>query len=30
MVVAHGMLSFFFSTAILAMTVNLAAGVIQK
>jgi uncharacterized membrane protein len=30
MVVAHGVLSFFFSTAFIAMTVNIAAGVIQK
>ena len=30
MVVAHGALSFFFSTAILAMTVNIAANVMQK
>jgi uncharacterized membrane protein len=30
MVVAHGVLSFLFSTAILAMTVNLAAGLFQK
>jgi uncharacterized membrane protein len=30
MVVGHGALSFFFSTAILAMTVNIAAGIIQK
>jgi uncharacterized membrane protein len=30
MVVAHGALSFFFTTAILAMTVNIAAGLIQK
>jgi uncharacterized membrane protein len=30
MVVAHGVLSFFFTTAFIAMTVNIAAGVIQK
>ena len=30
MVVAHGALSFFFTTAIVAMTVNIAANVIQK
>lgn len=30
LVVAHGMVAFFFSTAIIAMTVNLAAGIIQK
>lgn len=30
MVVAHGVLSFFFSTAFIAMMVNIAAGVIQK
>ncbi len=30
MVVAHGVLSFFFTTAIVAMTVNIAASVIQK
>ena len=30
MVVAHGALSFFFSTAIVAMTVNIAASIIQK
>lgn len=30
MVVAHGALSFFFSTAIVAMTVNIAANIIQK
>jgi uncharacterized membrane protein len=30
MVVAHGVLSFFFSAAIIAMTVNLAASIIQK
>jgi uncharacterized membrane protein len=30
MVVAHGALSFFFSTAIVALTVNIAAGLIQK
>lgn len=29
-VVAHGALSFFFSTAIVALTVNIAAGLIQK
>lgn len=29
-VVAHGALSFFFTTAIVAMTVNIAANVIQK
>jgi uncharacterized membrane protein len=29
-VVAHGALSFFFSTAIVAMTVNIAAGLFQK
>jgi len=29
-VVAHGALSFLFVTAILAMTVNIAANVIQK
>jgi len=28
--VAHGALSFFFSTAIVAMTVNIAAGLFQK
>jgi len=30
MVVSHGALSFFFSTAIVAMTVNIAAGLFQK
>jgi uncharacterized membrane protein len=30
MVVAHGALSFFFSTAIVALTVNIAAGLVQK
>jgi uncharacterized membrane protein len=30
LVVAHGALSFFFSTAIVAMMVNLAAGLFQK
>jgi uncharacterized membrane protein len=30
MVVAHGVLSFFFTSAFIAMTVNIAAGVIQK
>jgi len=30
LVVAHGALSFFFSTAIVAMTVNIAAGLFQK
>lgn len=30
MVVAHGVLSFFFVTAVVAMTVNIAAGIIQK
>jgi uncharacterized membrane protein len=30
MVVAHGALSFFFSTAIVALTVNIAAGLLQK
>jgi uncharacterized membrane protein len=30
MVVGHGVLSFFFATAIVAMTVNIAAGIIQK
>jgi uncharacterized membrane protein len=30
MVVAHGALSFFFSTAIVALTVNIAAGLFQK
>ena len=30
MVVAHGALSFFFTTAIVAMTVNIAASIIQK
>jgi uncharacterized membrane protein len=30
MVVAHGALSFFFSTAIVAMMVNIAAGLFQK
>jgi len=30
MVVAHGALSFFFTAAIIAMTVNIAANVIQK
>lgn len=30
MVVAHGVLSFFFSASIIAMTVNLAATIIQK
>jgi len=30
MVVAHGVLSFFFTTAFIAMTVNIAAGIIQK
>jgi uncharacterized membrane protein len=29
-VVAHGVLSFFYATAIVAMTVNIAAGLIQK
>jgi uncharacterized membrane protein len=30
LVVAHGVLSFFFTTAILALTVNIAANVIQR
>ncbi len=30
MVVAHGALAFFFTTAFIAMTVNIAAGIIQK
>ena len=30
MVVAHGALSFFFSTAIVALTVNIASGMLQK
>jgi uncharacterized membrane protein len=30
LVVAHGALSFFFTTAIVAMTVNIAANIIQK
>ena len=30
MVVAHGVLSFFFTTAIVAMAVNIAASIIQK
>jgi uncharacterized membrane protein len=30
MVVAHGALSFLFSTAIVALTVNIAAGMLQK
>jgi uncharacterized membrane protein len=30
MVVAHGVLSFFFTTAIVALTVNIAAGIIQR
>jgi uncharacterized membrane protein len=30
LVVAHGALSFFFSTAIVAMAVNIAAGLFQK
>jgi uncharacterized membrane protein len=30
MVVAHGVLSFFFTTAIVALTVNIAANLIQK
>jgi uncharacterized membrane protein len=30
MVVAHGVLSFFFSTAFIAMAVNIAAALIQK
>jgi uncharacterized membrane protein len=30
MVVAHGALSFFFTAAIIAMTVNIAANIIQK
>ena len=30
MVVAHGALSFFFTAAIVAMTVNIAASIIQK
>jgi uncharacterized membrane protein len=30
MVVGHGVLSFFFATAVVAMAVNIAAGVIQK
>jgi uncharacterized membrane protein len=30
MVVTHGVLSFFFTTAIVALTVNIAAGVIQR
>src|SRR5258708_17272599 len=30
MVVAHGALSFFFSTAIVALTVNIPAGLFQK
>jgi uncharacterized membrane protein len=29
-VVAHGALSYFFTTAVLAMAVNIAAGIIQK
>ena len=29
-VVAHGVLSFFFATAFIAMSVNIAAGIIQK
>jgi uncharacterized membrane protein len=29
-VVAHGALSFFFTTAVVAMAVNIAAGIIQK
>ena len=29
-VVAHGALSFFFTTAVVAMTVNIAASIIQK
>ena len=30
MVVAHGVLSFFFTAAIIALTVNIASNVIQK
>jgi uncharacterized membrane protein len=30
MVVAHGALSFFFTTAVVAMAVNIAASIIQK
>jgi uncharacterized membrane protein len=30
MVVVHGALSFFFSTAVVALTVNIAANIIQK
>ena len=30
LVVVHGVLSFFFTTAIIAMSVNIAAGIIQK
>ena len=30
MVVAHGALSFFFTAAIISVTVNIAASVIQK
>jgi len=30
MVVAHGVVSFFFTAAIIAMTVNIAASIIQK
>jgi uncharacterized membrane protein len=29
-VVAHGALSFFFTTAVVAMAVNIAASIIQK
>jgi uncharacterized membrane protein len=30
MVVAHGALSFFFTTAVLALTINIAASIIQR
>jgi uncharacterized membrane protein len=30
MVVAHGVVSFFFSAAIIAVMVNIAASIIQK
>jgi uncharacterized membrane protein len=29
-VVAHGILSFFFTTAVVAMAVNIAAAILQK
>jgi uncharacterized membrane protein len=30
MVVAHGALSFFFTTAVLALTINIAASIVQR